>query len=444
LESNTLSFFDTYIMENKEYQTTAARRLAQLRSTLDVSEQLSNMELVREETASKSFPKSDNDVVIVSALRTPIGKAPRGSFKDTHPVDLLVTVLKATLERTKIDPNLIEDVIVGNVSMFGAGASQARMAMFLAGLPAKTSVATVNRQCSSGIQAVASIANSIAAGQIEIGIGAGFESMSKSKKPEESEEINPKVFEHEEARQCLNTMGQTSENVAEKYGVTREVQDIFAFESQQKAAKAQQQGKFDNEIVPVTTVISGPDGEKKVTITKDEGIRPTTLEGLKKLKPVFKEGGSTTAGNASQTSDGAAAVLLMKRSVAKRLGLRVLGTFRGYATIGVPPELMGIGPAYAIPKLLEQTGLKINDIDTYEINEAFASQAVYCVEKLKIPKERLNPNGGGISLGHPLGCTGARMVATLLNELQRTKGKYGIVSMCMGTGMGAAALFERD
>jgi len=315
----------------------------------------------------------------------------------------------------------------------------------LAGFSEKVSVYSVNRQCSSGLQAVASIANAITAGQIEIGIAAGFESMSKAKKPEESEEINPKVFEDEKARDCLYTMGQTSENVAEKYGVSREVQDKFAFESQLKAGKAQKEGKFDAEIVPVTTQVVGPDGETKtITVTKDEGIRPTTLEGLTKLKPAFKEGGSTTAGNSSQTSDGAAAVLVMKRSAAKRLGLKVLGTFRGYATIGVPPSVMGIGPAFAIPHLLQQTGLKIQDVDVYEINEAFASQAVYCQEKLGIPKERLNPNGGAIALGHPLGCTGARLVSTLLNELHRSKGKYGVISMCMGTGMGAAALIEKD
>jgi len=424
------------------------RRLAHLRSVLvsdnDSGREMSR-ELFKEETNAKSFTKSDNDVVIVSAIRTPIGKAPRGSFKDTHPVDLLTTVLKATLDRTKIDPNSIEDVCVGNVSLFGAGATQARMALFLAGYPEKTSVMSVNRQCSSGLQAVASIANAIANGQIQIGLAAGFESMSRSKKPEEMEEINPKVFDNEKARECLFTMGQTSENVAERYGVTREVQDRFALESQQKALKAQKEGKFDAEIVPVVTQVIGADGETKtITVTKDEGIRPTTYEALVKLKPAFKEGGSTTAGNSSQTSDGAAAVLLMKRSIAKKLGLKVLGTFRGFATIGVPPSFMGIGPAFAIPKLLEQTGLKINDVDIYEINEAFASQAVYCVEKLGIPKEKVNPNGGAIALGHPLGCTGARMVATLLNELHRSKGKYGVISMCMGTGMGASALIERD
>jgi len=421
----------------------AARRLSHLQAVLQSSEQEA-IPLSREETASKIPAKSDHDVVIVSALRTAIGKAPRGNFKDTHPMDLLSTVLKATLERTKIDPKLVEDVIVGNVSLFGAGASQFRMSLFLAGFPDTTSVAAVNRQCSSGIQAVASIADAIATGRIEIGIGAGVESMSKSKKPEETMDLSPKVFDNEQASECLFTMGQTSENVAERYNVSREVQDNFALESQLRAAKAQQQGKFEKEIVPVTTVLVTPEGEKTITVSKDEGIRPTTIEGLKKLKPAFKEGGSTTAGNSSQTSDGAAAVLLMKRSTAKKLGLTVLGTFRTYAVAGVPPSVMGIGPAFAIPKLLEKTGLSVNDIDVFEINEAFASQAVYCAEKLKIPKERLNPNGGAIALGHPLGCTGARLVATILHELQRSKGKYGVVSMCMGTGMGFACLLERE
>jgi acetyl-CoA acyltransferase 1 len=292
---------------------------------------------------------------------------------------------------------------------------------------------------------VATIANSIATGQIDVGIGAGFESMTKAKKPEEVEEFNPKIFDNPGARDCLNTMGQTSENVAEQYGISREAQDQFAFESQQKAAVAVKEGRFAKEIAPVTTEFITPEGETKaITVTKDDGIRPTTLEGLAKLKPAFKEGGSTTAGNASQTSDGAAAVLLMRRSVAKKLGLPIIGVFRHFTTIGVPPSVMGIGPAFAIPKLLEKTGLKINDIDIYEINEAFASQAVYCIQKLGIPKEKVNPNGGAIAFGHPLACTGSRQIATILNELHRTKGKYGVVSMCMGTGAGAAALIERE
>ncbi|NXX58054.1 THIKA thiolase, partial [Scopus umbretta] len=280
-------------------------------------------------------------------------------------------------------------------------------------------------------------------------------------------DISSSMMENSKARDCLIPMGITSENVAEKFGVSREKQDAFALASQQKkrttasqeglsaaftlpskpqrAAKAQQMGLFKTEIVPVkTTVLDNQGNQKTITVHQDEGIRPsTTLEGLAKLKPAFKEDGSTTAGNASQVSDGAAAVLLAKRSKAAQLGLPVLGVLRSFAVVGVPPDVMGIGPAYAIPVAVEKAGLTLSDIDIYEINEAFASQAVYCVEKLGIPMEKVNPLGGAIALGHPLGCTGARQVVTLLNELKRRgKRAYGVVSMCIGTGMGAAAVFE--
>ncbi|NXB23496.1 THIKB thiolase, partial [Rhagologus leucostigma] len=275
-------------------------------------------------------------------------------------------------------------------------------------------------------------------------------------------DISSSMVDNPKARDCLIPMGITSENVAEKFGVSRKKQDAFALASQQKecpacfsiqrslpmaggAAKAQQMGLFKTEIVPVKTTVADNDGNKKtITVHQDEGIRPsTTLEGLAKLKPAFKEDGSTTAGNASQVSDGAAAVLLAKRSKAAQLGLPVLGVLRSFAVVGVPPDVMGIGPAYAIPVAVEKAGLTLNDIDIYEINEAFASQAVYCVEKLGIPMEKVNPLGGAIALGHPLGCTGARQVVTLLNELKRRgKRAYGVVSMCIGTGMGAAAVFE--
>ncbi|NWY96648.1 THIKB thiolase, partial [Loxia curvirostra] len=271
-------------------------------------------------------------------------------------------------------------------------------------------------------------------------------------------DISSNMMDNPKARDCLIPMGITSENVAEKFGVSRKKQDAFALASQQKkhtatswrsaaivAAKAQQMGLFKTEIVPVKTTVADNEGNKKtITVHQDEGIRPsTTLEGLAKLKPAFKEDGSTTAGNASQVSDGAAAVLLAKRSKAAQLGLPVLGVLRSFAVVGVPPDVMGIGPAYAIPVAVEKAGLTLNDIDIYEINEAFASQAVYCVEKLGIPMEKVNPLGGAIALGHPLGCTGARQVVTLLNELKRRgKRAYGVVSMCIGTGMGAAAVFE--
>ncbi|KAF6098398.1 acetyl-CoA acyltransferase 1 [Phyllostomus discolor] len=257
--------------------------------------------------------------------------------------------------------------------------------------------------------------------------------------------ITSRLVEKEKARDCLIPMGITSENVAERFGISREKQDAFALASQQKAARAQSKGCFQDEIVPVTTTVYDDKGmERRVTVAQDEGIRPsTTMEGLAKLKPAFKDGGSTTAGNSSQVSDGAAAILLARRSKAEELGLPILGILRSYAVVGVPPDIMGIGPVYAIPVALQKAGLTVNDVDIFEINEAFASQAVYCIEKLKLPLEKVNPLGGAVALGHPLGCTGARQVITLLNELKRRENRaYGVVSMCIGTGMGAAAVFE--
>jgi len=420
----------------------AANRLSHIVSAFNVKDAAQGTNLTPILTSSHS--KSDDDVVIVSALRTPITKAKRGAFKDTHPTDLLVAVLKSTLERTKIDPKIVGDIQVGWVLAPGGGATQARMAMFLAGFPEDVPIATTNRQCSSGLQAFANIAAAIKNGSIDVGIACGVESMSLHEMAASVGEMNPKIFENAKSKECLLGMGETSENVAEKFGISREKQDEFSFLSQEKAAQAQKLGKFDNEIIPVTTVVNTPEGEKTITVAKDEGVRKTTREALAKLKPAFKEGGSTTAGNSSQVSDGAAAVLAMRRSVAKKLGLPILGVFRSFAVVGVPPSLMGIGPAYAIPAALEKAGLKVADINVYEINEAFASQATYTVEKLGIPMDRVNPNGGAIALGHPLGCTGARQIGTLLNELHRTKGRYGVTSMCIGTGMGAAAVFERE
>jgi acetyl-CoA acyltransferase 1 len=318
------------------------------------------------------------------------------------------------------------------------------MAMFMAGMPETVPITTVNRQCSSGLQAFANIAGAIKSGWIDIGIAAGVESMSSYDMVSSVGELNPKALEVPKARECLLSMGETSENVAEQFGISREKQDKMGFESQQKAIKAQKEGRFKDEIIPVTTVVKSDQGDKTVTVTQDEGPRATTLEGLAKLKPAFKEGGSTTAGNSSQVSDGAAAVLAMRRSVAKKLGYQPLLTFRGFAVVGVPPAVMGIGPAFAIPEALKKAGLGVKDVDVYEINEAFASQATYCVEKLGIPMEKVNPNGGAIALGHPLGCTGARQIASLAAELKRCNGRYGVVSMCIGTGMGAAAVFERE
>lgn len=389
----------------------------------------------------------DEDVVVVSALRTPITKAKRGGFKDTTPDVLLGHVLTAVLNQAKVDPKLVGDVVVGNVLQPGAGAGMARMAQLAAGIPYSVPLHVLNRQCSSGIQAVASVVAAIKAGYYDIGIAAGVECMSLAGIGQDAPTVDwDRVQQVQDAMDCTVPMGITSENVAEQYGVSRAKQDAFAASSHAKAVAAQQNGWFRDEITPVSTKIKDKDGnEKAVIISKDDGVRAgTTPEGLAKLKPAFKQGGSTTAGNSSQVSDGAAAVLLMRRSVAKARGLPILGKFVSFAVAGVPPSVMGIGPAYAIPEALKKAGLSIGQIDVFEINEAFASQAVYSVEKLGIPIEKVNPKGGAIALGHPLGCTGARQVSTLLYELKRRNLRYGVISMCIGTGMGAAAVFERE
>ncbi|CAK9078891.1 3-ketoacyl-CoA thiolase B [Durusdinium trenchii] len=394
--------------------------------------------------------QNDDDVVIVSALRTAIAKARKGAFKDTSPDDLLVSVFQGVLQETKIDPAEIGDVVVGNVQLSGSYSMPARTAMFRAGIPESASVRSINRQCSSGIQAVADIAMEIKTGQIDCGIGAGVESMTNGGSPGDMSALPPmnlnEIFQNPGASASLTAMGMTSENVAEEFKITREEQDALAVDSHKKSLAAQAAGKFQKEIVPVTVTVEDAEGnEKEVVVDKDEGPRAgTTLEGLAKLKPAFKKGGSTTAGNSSQVSDGAAAVLLMTRAKAKQLGLPIKAVFRGFKVVGVPPNVMGIGPAAAIPALMEDTKVPLEKVDVVELNEAFASQATYCVKKLGIPMEKVNPNGGAISLGHPLGCTGSRMVATLVSELEREKKNLGIVSMCIGTGMGAAALIERQ
>lgn len=387
----------------------------------------------------KSFPRaSPDDIVVVHGLRTAIGKAKRGAFKDTTPDELLSAVMTAVLNDVNLSPARLGDICVGNVLQPGAGALMVRVAQFLSGIPESVPIYTVNRMCSSGLQALFNVAGSIRNGSYDIGLACGVESMSL-RSPGNPGDVSSRLMDNEKARDCLIPMGITSENVAERFGVSRQKQDAFAVSSQQKAEKAQKLGLFAQEIVPVSTKFVDSEGnETRITVTQDDGIRAgTTLEGLAKLRPAFKENGSTTAGNASQVSDGAAAVLVARRSAAQQLGLPVLGVLRASAVVGVPPDVMGIGPAYAIPIALQQAGLTVDDIDVFEINEAFASQALYCVEKLGIPLDKLNPSGGAIALGHPLGCTGARQVVTLLNELKRRgRRAYGVVSMCIGTGMG--------
>ncbi|GAU28057.1 hypothetical protein TSUD_265150 [Trifolium subterraneum] len=391
---------------------------------------------------------SENDVVIVAAYRTAICKAKRGGFKDTLPDDLLASVLKAVIDKTNVNPSEVGDIVVGTV--LGPGSERAiecRMAAFYAGFPETVPLRTVNRQCSSGLQAVADVAAYIKAGFYDIGIGAGLECMSQDS-ISRIRKTNPKTETFVQARDCLLPMGITSENVAERYGVTRQEQDQAAVESHRRAAAATASGKFKEEIVPVSTKIVDPKTgeEKQIIVSVDDGFRPNAnLTALAKLKPAFRKDGSTTAGNASQVSDGAAAVLLMKRSVAVQKGLPILGIFRSFAAVGVDPAVMGVGPAFAIPAAVKSAGLELSNIDLFEINEAFASQFVYSSKKLGLDPSKVNVNGGAIALGHPLGATGARCVATLLNEMKR-RGKncrFGVISMCIGSGMGAAAVFER-
>jgi acetyl-CoA acyltransferase 1 len=407
---------------------------------------------------------ADDDVVICCAVRTAITNGKKGGFKDTPTENMIAPLLKEIVNRTKVDPKKIGDVQIGNVGLPGAGALTGRMGQLLGGVPWEVPMSVVNRQCSSGLQAVANIAANIKAGVIDVGLAGGVESMTQTgMQGPDMAKLNQDVVQAAMTRlgggevtgvddgvamasTCMTPMGITSENVAEKWGISRQTQDQLAVESNKKAAAAQAAGLFDSEIVPVKTKVKAKDGaETEVLVAKDEGPRAdTTLEGLGKLKAAFKPGGSTHAGNSSKVSDGAAMVLLARRSEAKKLGLPIVGRFRSYAVVGVDPLVMGIGPAFAIPAALDKANMTVDDVDIFEVNEAFASQAVMTVDHLKIPKEKLNPKGGAIALGHPLGCTGARQIATLLPELKRTGKTKGVVSMCIGTGMGAAAVIESE
>ncbi|PWN21902.1 thiolase [Microstroma glucosiphilum] len=387
--------------------------------------------------------KNDNDVVIVSALRSPITRAKKGGLAQCCPEEMLGNVFKAVIAQSKIDPALVQDIAVGNVLPPGGGATVARMAALWAGFPSSTAVNTLNRQCSSGLATINQIANEITVGQIDIGIGAGVESMTQNYGAGVMpEKMSDAVMENEEAADCLLPMGITSENVAKKYNVDRKKQDAFAANSYAKAVKAQKEGYFKSEIVPIT--YEDDEGNKR-TIEIDDGIREgVTAESLAKLKPAFDKDGFTTAGNASQVSDGAAAVLLARRSVAKKLGLPIIGKYVTGAVVGVPPNIMGVGPAYAIPKVLELAGLSKDDVDVWEINEAFASQAVYSIEHLGLDFAKVNQNGGAIAFGHPLGASGARIASTALAIAKRTGGKIICESMCIGTGMGMAGIIVNE
>jgi acetyl-CoA acyltransferase len=390
------------------------------------------------------FAQNPRDVVVVAAVRTPVTKSGKGSLKDTRPDDLLIQCIQGLMARVPgFDPAQIDDVVIGCAFPEGEqGMNVARIAVLGAGLPYTVPAMTINRFCSSGLQALAQAAAAISAGWIDCALTGGVESMSQIPMGGQKPSPNPGLMEtHPD---YYAPMGTTSETVASRYGVSREDQDAFALRSNVRALAAQASGAFAEEIVPVKVrVFDGKAWTEKV-IDTDEGPRESTLEGLAKLKPAFATNGKSTAGNSSQTSDGAAANLLMTREKAAALGLPVLAVFRGYQVVGVQADEMGVGPAYAIPRLLQWAGLTPADVDRYEINEAFASQALYSVRTAGIDPERVNVHGGAIALGHPLGCTGAKLTATLLHELKHSGGRFGIVSMCIGGGMGAAGLFERE
>jgi len=391
--------------------------------------------------------KHPDDVVVTCALRTPFTKGGKGGFKDTQSADLLHGAFKALIERSGIDPSLVEDIAVGSVLAPGGGATEFRAAALAAGFPVTAAVKSLNRQCSSGLQACVDIANAIKAGMIEIGVGAGSESMSTQYGPNAVAELSSLLESDTEAKNCKVPMGVLSENMAKDKGISRAAQDAFAAQSFQRAAAAQKKGLFDEELAPLTVKWTDPktDEEKTITVSSDDGVREgVTAESLSKIRPAFAKDGSIHGGNASQISDGAAAVLLMKRSTAERLGQKILGKYVQASIVGVPPLLMGVGPAAAIPVVLEKTGLGKDEVDIYEINEAFASQCLFCINELGLDQSKINPKGGAIAFGHPLGVTGARQVSTLLTELRRTGKKVGVTSMCIGTGMGMAAVWVAE
>jgi acetyl-CoA acyltransferase len=386
---------------------------------------------------------NDNPIVIADAVRSAVGRAHKGSLTLKRPDELGGDVVRALLERVpQVKPEMVEDLVMGCAMPEGdQGLNVARLIGLLAGLPQETSGVTVNRFCSSGLQAIANAAGGIAIGSYDIAVAGGVESMTAVPMTGFHLSASPELME--KMPTAHTPMGITAENVANKFEISRETQDQFAYNSQMKAKAALEKGVFKDEIVPVRA-LQYKDGERVYkTFDTDELPRTdTTLEGLAKLRPAFSMTGSVTPGNASPLSDGAAAALMMTKSKADELGIKPLGVFRSFVTVGVDPATMGIGPLPAIQTLLVKNNLKVEAIDLFEINEAFASQASYCQAQLGIPDDKINVNGGAIALGHPLGCTGAKLTATALYELKRRGGKFAVVSMCIGGGMGAAGLFE--
>ncbi|KAL4768838.1 Thiolase, N-terminal domain-containing protein [Aspergillus nidulans var. acristatus] len=397
-----------------------------------------------------ALKKTPNDIVLLSAVRSPITRAFKGGFRDSHPEDLLIPILQASLQRANISPDSVNDVLIGNVLAELGFAKTGRTALNAAGFdPTKTTFHTVNRQCSSSLQAITHIAHAIAVGQIEVGIAGGVESMSRNYNPTRGipRDVSPLLKECgvKDATDCLLPMLVTSENVAKRYGIGRTEQDQFAADSQRKAVVAQEEGGF-SEIVPVRArrVSLETENETFEVVDRDDGVRQgVTVEKLAALKPVL-EGGASTAGNSSQISDGASITILASRSWAESHGLRPIARFAGTQVAGCAPDEMGVGPIDAIKRLYKHSGISQSDVDIFELNEAFASQSIHCIRELGIDMAKVNPNGGAIALGHPIGATGARQTATLLAELARSDKEVGVVSMCASTGMGVASLFIRE
>ena len=388
------------------------------------------------------------DAVIVSAVRTAVGKAPKGTLSVMRPDELAATAIKGALDRVpQLETASIDDVILGCAMPEGEqGLNVARIASLRAGIPVEASAVTVNRFCSSGLQAIAYGAEKIMLGQARAAVAGGTESMSMV--PMGGNKVSPNPQLVSSYPDVYLSTGLVAENHARESSISRQAQDDFALKSHQRAVNAIEQGFFKNEIVPLTVRVVQSNGGrptvKEFAFDTDEGPRrDTSIEALAKLRPAFHVSGTVTAGNSSQTSDGAAAVIVTSQELAKERGLTPLARFVGYATAGVAPELFGIGPVPAIRKVLKQTGLTLDQIDLIELNEAFAAQALACMKELDLDPERVNVNGGAIALGHPLGCTGAKLTATLINEMHRRKAKYGMVTMCVGGGMGAAGIFER-
>jgi acetyl-CoA acyltransferase len=388
------------------------------------------------------------DAVIVSAVRTAIGKAPRGALKDTRPDELAAAVIREAVRRVAgLDPSAVEDVVLGCAMPEGEqGLNVARVASLRAGLPVSTCGQTINRFCSSGLQAIAVASYEVMTGQVDVAVAGGVESMSLI--PMRGNKYAPNPHLAAEWPEVFISMGLTAENVARRFEISRGDQDAFSLRSHQRAAAAIRDGRFTDEVLPLP-VTRWEDGNgrphaRHSLFSADEGVRAdTSLDRLATLRPVFAQHGVVTAGNSSQTSDGAAAVVVMAGETAAHLGIRPLGVFRSFAVAGVPPEVMGIGPVEAVPKALRLAGVRLQDLDLIELNEAFASQAIAVARRLDLDPERLNVNGGAIALGHPLGCSGARITVTLLYELQRRGARYGVATMCIGGGMGAAGVFER-